>query len=425
MAGKEIDTTLKMPLPEQVIAGRYRIITRLGSGGMGLVFLAEQLGVGKKVALKFLDPEPNDDSRVQRFLREAKVGIAVQHPNATQVLDLGRDEDQRLFVAFEHVEGEDVRDVLKREGRLPFKEARDVTLQVAQVLAFAHERGIVHRDIKPENLRMRRDLGSTHVKLLDFGIARLLKDSGVRLTAEGTLAGTPRYMAPEQVKDEPIDGRIDQYALGLVFYEMLTGAVAIGGKNVPQILMHQLQTLVPPLAWADPELAAPAVDAFIARACAKARDERFPSMAEFIAALQALEVDERAWPAPRTGFPGPVGSSEPTKDARPAQAPTGLSDTLIRQPVRTAHEQRLEPHTEPVVNTVREPLPRPRAAPQLELPTDPERPALPRVVHAAKEPARMTVRGTERPARRAPRWPWLVVVALLALAAALGWWRGL
>ncbi|HEY1087091.1 MAG TPA: serine/threonine-protein kinase, partial [Archangium sp.] len=410
---KEIDTTLKMPLPEQIIAGRYRIVTRLGSGGMGLVFLAEQLGVGRKVALKFLDPEPSEDaSRLERFLQEAKVGIAVQHPNATQVLDLGQDEAGRLFVAFEHVEGEDLREVLKREGRLRWSEARAIALQVAQVLAFAHERGIVHRDIKPENIRVRRDLGMTHVKLLDFGIARMLKKNGVRLTAEGALAGTPRYMSPEQVNDEAIDGRVDQYALGLVLYEMLTGAVAIGGKNVTQILVHQLQTLVPPLAWADPELGHPVVDAFIARACAKARDERFPAMAEFITALQALQVDERAWPPPRAGLPGPVGSSEPTKDGTEPPA-SGLSDTFVRPRITTDPEPRLavnrelrEPRTEPMVKAV----PRPEAATVskppgattlggetepvllrpsrvLELPTDPERPAV------LRQPVRLTVRG--------------------------------
>src|SRR4051812_44495369 len=133
-------STVKMPMPEQIIAGRYRIISRLGSGGMGLVFLAEQLGVGNKVALKFLDPEPSDDTRAARFLREAKVALQVQHPGATQILDLGQDESMRLFMCFELVEGEDLREMIKREGRLKFGEARSICVQVAQVLAFAHDR---------------------------------------------------------------------------------------------------------------------------------------------------------------------------------------------------------------------------------------------------------------------------------------------
>ena len=359
-----LPSTIKMPLPEQIIAGKYRIIARIGSGGMGLVFLAEQLGVGKKVALKFLDPEPNeDDTRIARFLREAKVGLEVQHPGAAQVLDLGRDESMRLFLCFEMIEGEDLRELIKREGRLRFSEARDIALQVAQVLAFAHDRNIVHRDIKPENIRVRRDIAGCHVKVLDFGIARLLKDAGVRLTAEGMLAGTPRYMAPEQVKDDPLDGRTDQYALGLVLYEMLTGAVAIGGKNVSQILMHQMQTLVPPLAFADTQLANPTVDAFIARACAKEPADRFPTMVEFIHDLKALRVDERAWPLPRT--PNPLGAAAvPTVDGKAQPLPSeeiqlgdsklDLSDTLIRLPERTQMERRLEVPTDPV----REPVQR-------------------------------------------------------------------
>jgi serine/threonine-protein kinase len=213
---------------------------------MGQVFLAEPVSGGPKVAMKFLEPEPGgDDSRVARFLREARVALELQHPGAVQVLDLGRDESSsndpssmRLFMCFELVEGEDLRELLKHEGRLTFSEARDVTLQVAKVLAHAHARGIVHRDVKPENLSVRRDQVGIHVKVLDFGIARLLKDAGVRLTAEGMLAGTPRYMAPEQVNDEPITAAVDQYALGLVFFELLTGLVAVGGKNISQILMH-------------------------------------------------------------------------------------------------------------------------------------------------------------------------------------------
>ncbi|MFZ5442403.1 MAG: protein kinase domain-containing protein [Myxococcota bacterium] len=418
-------TTVKMPLPDQVIAGRYRIVSRLGSGGMGLVFLAEQVGVGNKVALKFLDPEPSDDdSRIARFLREAKVGLEVQHPNAAQILDLGRDEHSRLFLCFELVEGEDLRDLLKREGRLTFPEARDVALQVAQVLAFAHDRGIVHRDVKPENIRVRRDLAGVHVKVLDFGIARLLRDAGVRLTAEGMLAGTPRYMAPEQVRDEPIDGRVDQYALGLVFFEMLTGAIAMAGKNVSQILLHQIQTLVPPLAWVDPQLGHADVDAFIARACAKSPSDRFASMAEFVRALQALEVDARAWPPPR---PPPASSSStaPTRDGRvPEVVGTGESDTFVREPQRTELERRVEVPTDPE----RAPVARTAAAPVHEvpeLPTEPERPAVSR--RAPTVPARgvgpsrpaiaETVMGTLKPPAPPKKRSALPLVVGLVLAA--------
>jgi len=443
-------STVKMPMPDQIIAGRYRIISRLGSGGMGLVFLAEQLGVGNKVALKFLDPEPSEDeSRIARFLREAKVGLQVQHPGATQILDLGRDESMRLFMCFELVEGEDLREVIKREGRLRFGEARSIAVQVAQVLSFAHGRNIVHRDVKPENLRVRRDLGTTYVKVLDFGIARLLKDSGVRLTAEGMLAGTPRYMAPEQVKDEPPDGRTDQYALGLVFFEMLTGAVAIGGKNITQILMHQMQTLVPPLAWVDPQLAHPDIDAFIARACAKEPAGRFATMADFITALQALQVDERGWPAPKAppAVPGSsVATTREVPDAPAAEPRSGLSDTVVRVPVQTQLEKRLEvPEPDPKREVPTEPdrAPVARRVPaerptdperqrlpgqesQLELPTDPERPMVSR--HKPTQPSRkeascQTARGVPAPTSPPSRWTWWLLGSVVVLGAmAAAWW---
>ncbi len=442
-------STVKMPMPEQIIAGRYRIISRLGSGGMGLVFLAEQLATGNKVALKFLDPEPSDETRASRFLREAKVALEVQHPGATQILDLGKDESGRLFMCFELVEGDDLREMLKREGRLRFGEARSIAVQVAQVLAFAHERHIVHRDVKPENLRVRRDVGGIHVKVLDFGIARLLKDTGVRLTAEGMLAGTPRYMAPEQVKDEPLDGKIDQYALGLVLFEMLTGVVAIGGKNITQILMHQLKTVVAPLAWVDPELVNPDIDGFIAKACAKDPLDRFGSMSEFIVALQALRVDEGAWPAAKQPPANPGSTSAQTREgAKPETPPEeGQSETQVRVPMRTEVEKRLEVITEPH----REPVARRPAAserktdplqamqggktphPVFEFTTEPEKPMVARnkatlPVRAEGDSARRKVVGLAVPS--APKsggssvgW-WLlgVVMGLGGLGAAAAWW---
>lgn len=432
-------STVKMPMPEQIIAGRYRIISRLGSGGMGMVFLAEQLGVGTKVALKFLDPEPStDETRATRFLREAKVALQVQHPGATQILDLGRDEAMRLFICFELVEGEDLRELIKREGRLRYGEAKSICVQVAQVLAFAHDRGIVHRDVKPENLRVRRDLGGTHVKVLDFGIARLLKDTDVRLTGEGMLAGTPRYMAPEQVKDEAIDGRIDQYALGLVLFEMLTGAVAIGGKNITQILMHQINTLIAPLAWVDPRLAHPAIDAFIAKACAKDPADRFASMADFVAGLQAVQVDERAWPEPKAPPANPGSSTAQTRNGAPVAASReGESDTLVQVPVQTQQERRLEVPTEPDREPVARRTEAPRstdpdqlrqnakvAQPALEVPTDPERPMVSfqrQTLPPRREASRHKGVGVVVP-QRPRRWVLGVLLVVLTVGSAAAWW---
>jgi len=278
-------SSLKKPL----VAGRYAVEQRLGGGGMGTVYLATQVGVGNRVALKFLAPQlSHDEAFVQRFMREARVSLEVTHPGAAQLLDAGRDADGQLYIAFEYVEGEDLRTRLERDGALPFAEARHIALKIAEVLAFAHARGVVHRDIKPENVRVRADLAGTHVKVLDFGIARFTQDAGARLTAEGGLAGTPRYMAPEQIKGGPVDARADVYALGLLLFEMVTGREAYTATSTPLLLLNQLQEPLPRVRDVQPARDFPALDALLATACAKDPAQRFPDMARFVTALMAL-----------------------------------------------------------------------------------------------------------------------------------------
>lgn len=333
------NSTVKLPLPEQIIGGKYRLQQRLGQGGMGYVFHAEKLHLGTQVAVKFLDPEPNADAtRLKRFLQEARVAVEVNHPGAAQLLDAGHDEvTGSLYLVFEYVEGKDVREVLNDEGRLAFDEAKEICIQVSEVLAFAHARGIVHRDVKPENVRMRRDLGGPRVKVLDFGIARLVNQGAVRLTAEGMLAGTPRYMAPEQIRDLPLDARTDIYALGLMLFEMLTGQPAFDGKNLSQVLLRQMNEPVPSLRAVDTLLGHDGVDAFIRRACAKQPLERFQNMEEFVAALKGLQVS--AWPSPRRKLV--PGQDAPTAPHRPQLVPTadGTTPPLSRAPEPTAMNQ--------------------------------------------------------------------------------------
>lgn len=311
---------LKKPL----VAGRYALEQRLGSGGMGTVYLATQVGVGNRVALKFLAPQlSNDEAFVQRFMREARVSLEVTHPGAAQLLDAGRDQDGQLYIAFEYVEGEDLRARLERDGALPFAEARQVALKVAEVLAYAHTRGVVHRDIKPENVRIRADLSGTHVKVLDFGIARFTQDAGARLTAEGGLAGTPRYMAPEQIRGADVDARADVYALGLLVFEMMTGREAYSATSTPLLLLHQLQEPLPKLKDAQPERDFPALDEVLAKACAKDPAQRYPSMPAFVAAMQALpDPGWRAAGAPlrpkATVLPGELTKEQLATPAPPA-----------------------------------------------------------------------------------------------------------
>ncbi|RJS18751.1 serine/threonine protein kinase [Corallococcus sp. H22C18031201] len=269
----------------RVVAGRYRILRRLGQGGMGSVYLAEQVGIGQQVALKFLNSGLSMDPDVaRRFLNEAKSYARVAHPNAVMLHDFGQDEEGGLYISMEYVEGDDLKRVLHAAGRRPPHEAGDIMLQVADVLAYAHARQVIHRDLKPENIMVRQGLRGFHVKVLDFGIARIA-DGAPRLTVQGAVAGTPRYMAPEQVLGLDADARADVYAVGIVLFEMLTGRQPFDGTTIPEIMQKQVHQPMPRLAELCPDLQLPALDAVIQKATAKNRVERYATMEAFASDL--------------------------------------------------------------------------------------------------------------------------------------------
>jgi serine/threonine-protein kinase len=280
---------LKVPQVDRmvgrVIAGRYRILRRLGQGGMGSVYLAEQVGIGQQVAMKFLNSGLSLDPDVaRRFLNEAKSYARVAHPNAVTLHDFGQDEEGTLYISMEYVEGDDLKRLLSHVGRLALHEAADIVLQAADVLAYAHARQVVHRDLKPENIMVRQGMRGWHVKVLDFGIARI-SDGAPRLTQQGAVAGTPRYMSPEQAMGLDVDARTDIYALGLVFFELLTGKQPFDGGSVTEIMQKQVSQPMPRLAEVMAELDLPAIDAVIQKATAKKRVERYTDMEAFAADL--------------------------------------------------------------------------------------------------------------------------------------------
>jgi eukaryotic-like serine/threonine-protein kinase len=316
----------------QVVAGRYQLLRKIGNGGMGAVYLAKQIGVGNQVALKFLPAHLSDDPQLRkRFEREAALNLEVNHPGAAQLLDAGTDADGQLYLAFEYVEGDDLSTLLDREGALSFDDAITLTCKVAEVLAFAHAKGVVHRDIKPENIRVRRDLAGLHVKVLDFGIARLMDGVGTQLTADGSVAGTPRYMAPEQISADAIDARTDIYALGLVLFEALSGREAFTRDSTSQLLWAQLNDPVPPLIEVQPLRDYPALDAVIAQACAKAPDQRFANMQALVAALRALQSPQ--WWGVPVAVPRrsrPVFDSAEVSAREPVQLPRPGRKTFLQ-----------------------------------------------------------------------------------------------
>lgn len=270
---------------DRVVKGKFKVVRKLGQGGMGAVYLAEQVGIGHRVALKFLKAEFSTDAEIaRRFLNEAKSYARVAHPNAVALHDFGQDEEGNLFIAMEYCEGVDLKKVIAEQGKMTMIEAIEVVLQVADVLANAHEKGVVHRDLKPENIMIRRGIRGVHAKVLDFGIARLM-DAGTKLTVAGAIAGTPRYMSPEQVEGKEVDHRADIYSLGIVLFECLTGRQPFDGSTIAEILRKQAVEPMPHLVEFAPELDYPDLDKVIQKACAKRRDERWPDMLSFASAL--------------------------------------------------------------------------------------------------------------------------------------------
>jgi WD40 repeat protein len=269
------------------VAG-YRIESLLGWGGMSVVYLAEDLRLKRKVALKLLAASlAEDESFRERFLRESELAASIDHPSIVPVYEAGTADD-RLFIAMRYVEGRDLRHRLQH-GRLDPADAIGILAQIASALDAAHARGLVHRDVKPSNVLLdlgARPDGSDHAYLADFGLSRLISDE-----AEGNLLGTIDYMAPEQIAGEDVDGRADVYALGCVLYECLVGVPPFRRESELAVVFAHLETDVPAPSEQRPELPA-ALDAVVGRAMAKEPQERYPSCRELARAALGVAVDE-------------------------------------------------------------------------------------------------------------------------------------
>jgi TolB-like protein len=257
----------------------FRVLAPLGSGGMGVVYAAEDTRLGRPVALKLPLPDRRlDSSAKQRFLQEARAAGALDHPNLCSVYEVGESEDGLLFLAMALYRGETLKARLAREGRLDIPEALAIARQIAQGLAAAHQAGIVHRDLKPGNVML---LPDGPVKILDFGLAKARDHS---VTGPGTRLGTAAYMAPEQIRDDPVDGRADLWALGVVLYEMLTGRQPFRGEHEVSIA-HAIVHEGPPAPSALRAEIPASLEDVILTLLAKAPASRYPSAAAVEAAL--------------------------------------------------------------------------------------------------------------------------------------------
>jgi serine/threonine-protein kinase len=247
-------------LEGQVIADRYRILQQLGEGGMGRVYLAEHIKMGRRCAIKVMTHALMTDAEaIGRFNREARNASRILHPNVAAVYDFGESSDGLVYLAMELVEGEPLSAICERERIIPPARAIDITRQVADGLIAAHELGIVHRDLKPENIVVGRSKdGRDVVKIVDFGIAKGAQGERQNVTRTGFVVGTPEYMSPEQLAGEMLDGRSDLFALGCVLYKMLTGESSFTGPSIEARIQRRL-TGPPP----QPRAVNPAVPAWL------------------------------------------------------------------------------------------------------------------------------------------------------------------
>ncbi|MEA2160447.1 MAG: eukaryotic-like serine/threonine-protein kinase [Solirubrobacteraceae bacterium] len=277
------------------LSGRYRLEARIGAGGMSTVYRALDETLQRQVAIKLMNREVATDSdQLERFRREARAVAQLSHPHIVGVIDAGEDAG-RPYIVFEYVEGETLKERIRRLGRLPISEAVAYAIEIARALGVAHARHIVHRDVKPQNVMIDEE-GSA--KITDFGIARTLDEEG--LTADGRVLGTTDYVSPEQALGQHVTGQSDLYALGVVLYEMLTGEVPFKGENQVAVAMKHVREMLPDVQSKRPEVSA-ALAAVVDNATAKRQEDRYADDAELIADLEDVLAIETARAGSATG----------------------------------------------------------------------------------------------------------------------------
>jgi hypothetical protein len=275
--------------------GRYRLEARIGAGGMSTVYRALDETLERQVAIKLMNREVASDSdELERFRREARALAQLSHPHIVGVIDAGED-DGRPYIVLEYVEGETLKERIRRLGRLPVPEAVAYAIEIARALGAAHARHIIHRDVKPQNVLIDEE-GSA--KVTDFGIARTLEEDG--LTADGRVLGTTDYVSPEQALGQYVTGQSDLYSLGVVLYEMLTGEVPFKGENQVAVAMKHVREELPDVQTKRPEISA-ALASVVETATAKHKDDRYADDAELIADLEDVLAMETARSGSATG----------------------------------------------------------------------------------------------------------------------------
>lgn len=281
----EIELIDEKAEPANIDIPGYKIMDRIGQGGMGMVYKAQQLSMDRVVALKILNERYSANSEfVDRFIREARAAGKLNHPNVIHVHDISRANGRHYF-SMEYIDGPSVKETLKAEKKLEVNRALDIVLQAAKALEFAHENKIVHRDVKPDNIMLTKE---SIVKIADLGIAKTFEEGAQSAKEARRVMGTPHYMAPEQALGKSIDHRVDIYSLGATFYHMLTGTPPFAGSTAHEILKAHIQQSLPPIQELNPKVPDP-VCFIIERMMAKLPEKRYADMGKLIADIERIQ----------------------------------------------------------------------------------------------------------------------------------------
>ncbi len=298
--------------------GEYRITERIGVGGMGSVYKAEQPSMNRLVAIKVLHPRfANREDLVSRFRREARTMSQLSHPNTARVYKFGQLQDGAAYFVMDFMEGKNLAHVVRAEGPMAVDRAINIMIQVCGALDEAHRAGIIHRDLKPENIFLTVQAGTADFpKVLDFGLAKVsdkqMGRGSMMLTQQGMVFGTPEFMSPEQTQGEPLDRRSDVYSLGLILYELLTGKLPFDATKPVEIMRAHLQEPAIPLNQRTPgKRFAVELEAAIARALSKKREDRFDTTIDFAHALRRCLSNPLASTAARRALPSDPAPAHP------------------------------------------------------------------------------------------------------------------
>jgi serine/threonine protein kinase len=313
------------------LIGQYRIVSAVGSGGMGTVYVGEHTLIGRRAAIKVLNPDVSQQREVvDRFFNEARAAAAVRHPGVVQIFDFGFTDDGSAYLVMELLEGKSLAAVLRDTGALPVSDALHVVRQVAWSIAAVHAAGVIHRDLKPDNIHLVRDpnaIGGLRVKILDFGVAKLGDVFQPALTMSGRISGTPLYMAPEQFVGK-VDVRSDVYAAGCMLFEALVGKPPFQGVTLIELGLAHTSAPPPAPSSLRPTIA-PDLDAIVLRCLAKDPAQRFSSMSEL---AQAIEGQIEATPlGPHPPGAPAVAASVPLSGEVPAGTPPELVLSAVEQ----------------------------------------------------------------------------------------------